>query len=196
MSKRQTLFILLPFVMIFFYQNCSQNGFNDSKQGSDYKVTGIDQSYPAIDLSQENVQEFSFLSNEPVLVTEKGRNIMVMMDLQYKVDLQTREVFKFNPKSGATQKHCLTDAAFQNLKLSLDGTSVCKFLADKSEDQVCSQVVTPAYARVVTVRDTLDLGYAPDSCGTNRLDICEENPNHIKAWIQYFLANLNSQTCE
>lgn len=196
MSRSQTFFILLPFVMIFFYQNCSPNGFDQGKQITDYKVSGIDQSFPPIELSKENVQEISFISNEPVLVNEKGRNIMIMMDLQYKVDLQAREVLKFNPKQGTTQKYCLSEPTFKNLRTALLSTSICKFLAEKDDNEVCSQAVVPAYARLITSRDSLDLGYSTDSCGTNKIDSCESDPNYIKGWIQHFLANLNTQTCE
>ncbi len=197
MNRNQILFIVMPFFLIFGYQNCQrppagESGYTDF---IDPRFSGDTLKVQVIDLSNEVLDALQVKSREVSQVIHAGKSISVIKDIIYDFDIKTGELFVVDEQAGTSQRYCLTQALKDELIQLLQVSSVCKHGVRSNEGQVCAQVMVPGFANLMTTRDQFRLGSSTDSCGSNLIELCGGD-DILKTWFSNFKPRLPELSCQ
>lgn len=192
MNRSQIILIVVPFLLIFGYQNCQKSNFNQAATPSSETVSAFD--VQKIVLAQESLQHLKFQDSHVVQEAHGSTSISVIKNLVYDFDLASGEFHVQDQDAGSDEKYCLSESLKSDVNQLLAAASICKSGPNKIEDRVCAQVMTPAYAILITNRDEFQLGSASDACGSNAVDLCETSLQ-LKDWFQNTKVKLSSLAC-
>jgi hypothetical protein len=192
MNRSQIILIVMPFLLIFGYQNCQKSNFESSKN-SVSSTAGLEAQ--SISLANESVQRIQFKSNKVVQVVRGASSFSVVKNFLYDFDLVSGDFYVKDIQADISEKYCLPEALKNQINLLLSSSSVCKYSAVRTNDQVCTQVIQDGYANLITNRDQFSLGYSSDSCGSNRVDFCGD-PAQIKMWFENIKPLISSLVCQ
>lgn len=187
--------LVFTFVLLFGYQNCSTHNFGDYSSVSAHSSL-IDESFEPIDLSQENIQKVGFRIDKPVAVNHNGKLYNLRQSFKYEVDLSQQRIKLLNDETGDITTYCLTDQLYEDLRARINGSKLCKYRPMLDEDSVCAQQIIEPYSTLVANQQHFFLGAAIDSCGSERVDLCDQNPNVIKEWISALEPQLDDLICQ
>lgn len=185
--ERKILLLIVMVLTLFAYQNCykpksSQDAVSSSSQQE-------------IILADESLQQISFYNKETEQVQKSGNTFSLVTNNQYKIDLVSGKIEKFSAEGQKKSEYCLTSELLNELSDLLSSSKICKKSAVIQDGVVCAQVLQSPYATLVTNREEFNLGYASDSCGTLKIDLCEEAPSMAKGWWTYVYTNLAQLNC-
>jgi hypothetical protein len=190
MNKNQIVLIVAPFLLIFGYQNCQKANFDPAASGVEFSTQK-----QVIPLSEESVEGLQFKSNKAVQVVNGGSSYSVIKSFLYDFDLSTGEINVVDQQSQASERYCLTEAMKSQLQVLIQNSSVCKDGDVAFGGQVCAQVIQEGYANLITNRDHFRLGSSTDSCGSNRVDLCDGSIE-LKNWFESIKPVLSSLSCQ
>lgn len=196
MNRNQIIFIVLPFFLIFGYQNCQRPPADSIALNIDSASQSLETpSVKVVDLSQENIDTLQIKSREVSQTLHGGGTYSVIKDIIYDFDIKTGELFVIDEQAGTNQRYCLTDALKSELSHLLYSSSVCKHGSRYNEGQVCAQVIDQGYANLITTRDQFRLGSSTDSCGSNLVEFCGGDEK-LKTWFDNFKPRLDTLSCQ
>lgn len=174
-------------VILASFQNCQKAPYQDEISSLSKNASGTSSSNK-VNLSEQRVDQVQFISKGPQTVTNNGKTYSLVVNTTQQVDLATGKISVSSDASADVQAYCLTDSLKNELLNIVKASSVCKSTAQSSA-QACSQVLKLPYARIITSNEQFELGSATDGCGSNAVDLCDDQPSLLKG----FAANLNSQ---
>ncbi len=185
--KKVWLGLFLSVVIVLSYQNCYQ----PKKLDGPLTVQSL-----GIKLADENIQKITFSNTENVTVEKNSKVFKLVSQTSYSIDYSTGEMIKSSTASSAQEQYCLTDALFSELKNIINLSSVCKKELQSDGSRVCSQVYQPGYAKIVTNRDSFDLGSSSDGCGSTQIQLCESSSEDmLKGWFQAVRNRVSQLSC-
>ena len=184
------LFLIVTVLILFGYQNCYKPQLNTLAEKNTESV-----SVQEIPLSGENIKEIVFYNKEAETVQKSGNSISLVTSYSYSVDLVSGKILKFSSEDTKKNEYCLTPALLEEIRNLLLSSKVCKTTTQISKDLLCAQMLTPPYARISTSREDFDLGFMADSCGSQKVDLCQEAPSMAKGWWTYVYTNLSQLSC-
>lgn len=167
MKTKNLVFVVL--ILLFTYQNCSQKNFNESALQKSQSVSDM------------QIQQFKFF-------TEDNKT--------YSLQTEAGVLTERSEGSDTFHNYCLTADLFLEIQSILSAATICESQAQLPNDVVCAQVIEPGYAQIVGASEVIQLGYAIDSCGTGRVDLCENQPQALKQWIQSVREQLPDLHCQ
>lgn len=185
MNRNQILLIIVPFLLIFGYQNCQKSSFDPAetslKNSSESTFINDKQTIP---LQNEKLERLQF----KVMNLQNGltvKNSYPISSTKHDVDLMNGVVYVTHPGQNdlVAVKYCLTPDLLKIINSLLYSDSICISSPPRKEGSVCSQVLKEGYASLMTNRDEFELGSATDSCGSRTIDLCQ-NSEKVKSWIE------------
>jgi hypothetical protein len=195
MNRNQIMLIVVPFLLIFGYQNCQKSNFDPATNSLKYPSESVStQDVQTILLANESLEKLHFKSNEVAQVSHGSSQVSVVKSLLYSFDLASGEFHVIDQGAQTDIKYCLSENQKAQVNVLLSAGSICKNGLKVIEGMVCAQVITEGYANIVTNRDEFHLGSATDGCGSNSVDLCEGS-NQLKNWFQSVRANLAHSNC-
>ena len=181
------------FILLFSFQNCQNSSPpNETRsQALNSLSTGA-----AIDLNQESMTSVNFLMSDSKVVHQAGNSYQINYNKKLQIDLKTGEISVTNDLDSQTDSYCLTESLKNELVTILKSSQICKTQPNLPEGQVCTQALRLAYAQVQTQRENFDLGSATDGCGNNAVDLCGDQPNLLKGYIENIKKQYSQLMCQ
>lgn len=168
-------------ILLFSFQNCQKPPYPDVISSQNLKTIG---STGKIDLNQEVVDSVSFLVQATKTVTQAGSFYQINYNKILNIDLKTGIISESSDMSSETVNYCLTESLKDELVAIIKSSQICRTQPTLQEGAVCAQVVKMPYAQLFTSREQFDLGSASDSCGSNGVDLCGDQVNLLKGYIE------------
>lgn len=195
MNRNQIILVVVPFLLIFGYQNCQKSSFDTAatnlKNPSESVTT---QDGQTIVLANESLQGLQFKSSVVSQVPHGSTTVSLVKDLLYNFDLANGEFHVIDQGAQTDLKYCLSENLKSQVNSLLSASSVCKGGSKVVDGVVCTQAIQEGYANIITNRDEIHLGSASDGCGSNAVDLCEGS-TELKAWFSGVQASLGSLSC-
>ncbi len=199
MKRNQLSYIFAVCVLLFGYQNCQQSGAGpDTLTKAGTTSESLSGNPPQeIPLSGESLQSLDYKTEQVVQVTQGSHTFSLLSEVVYKVDLYDGKFSLVNQSTGQVSEHCLSAALKSELDSILAASSICKYdVSHVSDSQVCGQAIQPHYAELVTNRDLFKLGYATDTCGSNKVDLCSDRGAFVKQFFNKVKAQISLLSCQ
>lgn len=185
MKTKHIVFLVL--VLLFSYQNCARNNFSDEAlQPSENKVDGQS-------LADMQVQQLKFFTEQNSEMQKGSHKFYVKTKLNYVLDPETGILAEHDQASGDLKTYCLTQELLIEVRSIISRSSICR--GGPSTTEACAQVIQEPYAELVTANDVIQLGSASDACGSNRVDLCEEQSSVLRGWINSVYNQLPQLGC-
>ena len=157
--------------IVFSFQNCK-------KLASESDVEFL--SVTRIDLAQETLLSAKFFVDDPVTYAR----------VHFKIDLQTGVI-----TDSLLFNYCLSENLRSELNIFLNSSQVCQIRRPFPKDTYCTMAISEPYLELKTVRGEFALGYASDGCATYTVDLCEDQPTALKAWLENLKNTYQQMTC-
>lgn len=186
---------LTGFIVLFSFQNCQKNLFHDEAH-LQISNGAVSLNPNKILLSDQNIKEIYFFSRENENLVKNGNSFTVVTNKTYEIDLESDQIFVGSDFSKTQKTYCLSGELKTELIQILKSSSICKSQKEQNSDRVCSQVMKAAYSRIVTSSDNYELGAASDSCGSNSVDLCGDEPLLLKGYLAHLQAKLQDLNCK
>ena len=183
------ILIIVAGLLVFGFQNCSPSTTQNLLVQDPSNSISQDQT-----TKTESVVGFNFYNEKQEVVNHQGQNFYIQSKAKFSLNLKTLELMEYDEQNTAVNKYCLNELLKEQLELIISESQMCSKPAESGSTQFCAQAIQPAYAEIITQKSKTALGYATDSCGSNRVDFCDAEP--IKAWIKTISDNLNQLSCQ
>lgn len=180
-------------VLLLSFQNCQQPPHPDEISSS-RSVEAI--GFSKIDLNQEPMESLEITLADTKILTKNGNSFQVIYNKQLRIDLNTGAIAESNDLDATVNNYCLPSSMREELVSILRSSQVCKVERTPAAGQFCTQVVVPAYASLITGREQFDLGYAASPCSGLSVDLCDEQPQLLKSYIQAVKNQYQNYICQ
>lgn len=190
MNKKIGFIFLFGLVTIFSYQNCYQPQKQTEKNMDSMPVPN------EVVLVDQSIEKVSF--TESVIINQElnGKIISVKSNSIFEIDYQSGRIFQKDQNTGEVlNQYCLQSELKSELVQILETSKVCFTEKEIPAGQVCATVIQNPYSKILTSKEEYKLGYATDSCESQKVDLCDNNGELLKGWWKHVYTNLNSQTC-
>jgi hypothetical protein len=182
--------VFLVIVLFFSYQNCSQKNLS----GPIGQKTE-DASIESQSLSDLQVQQVKFYTEQNSEMQKGSHKFLVRTKKNYVLDPETGVLAEHDQATGDLNTYCLSHELLIEMRSIISRSSVCRSGPVAQSQIACAQVVLEPYAEIVTVSDVIQLGSASDACGSNKIDLCEDQSTVLKGWIETVHSQLPQLTC-
>lgn len=195
MKKYWVASTLLGLMLLFSFQNCQRPPYKDELNNSlNQTVSTQDVLGNKLSLANESIDQLNLYSEAVKQVTDQGRTYGLIVQKVLAVNTHTGEILvKDNTSDQIQGRYCLTPDLKNELKNILASSSVCK--DDTVKTGMCSQVLSKPYASIITAREQFDLGTATDSCGSNKIDLCDGQTELLKGFAAAVTRQLLQMPC-
>lgn len=187
--------IAVGLITLLSFQNCQKAPYQDEINLAKNGTTSGNSSLK-VNLAEQRVSEVQFLSEENQSITKNGRTFTIVVNSTSFVDLATGKIKVVSDLDGGSQNYCLTEDLKNELLNIVKSSSVCKLGNQIPSGSACTQALKLPYARIVTTNEQFDLGGASDGCGSNAVDLCEQQPDLLKGFAANLRAKLATLGCQ
>lgn len=199
MNKLQSIIVFVS-LLLFGYQNCSvsteskwaQNANTVSGTTTTFGASGSSSTIQTVFGQQSSVQKISFYDRESVSATNSK---IVSVENRYVIDLNSGQIQLLDADEKFVRHYCLNEKFKTDLANILYGSKVCKTNPQLPEGTVCAEIFKMPYAEVETENDVVPLGSASNSCGSNSIDLCDDQSGVLKNWFKEFKTQLEQLNC-
>lgn len=178
--------IFLVIVLFFSYQNCSQKQFADETS----KPENIVSSQKLSDLQVQNIKFFTEKDSE---IQKGSHKFYVKTKTLYSLDTESGVLAEHDQAADTLNTYCLNPELLSEVRAIISTSSICR--SGHSAAEACAQVITEPYAELITASEVIQLGSASDACGSNKVDLCEDQPSALKGWIESVHSQLPQLGC-
>ncbi|AZZ35723.1 hypothetical protein CIK05_02545 [Bdellovibrio sp. qaytius] len=187
MKMKITAVVFLVITLMFSYQNCSQKQFTaETSQNS--KDVVVSQS-----LTDLQVLNFKFSVDQDSEIQKGSHKFYVKTKKHYSLDAGSSVLAENDEVTNALNTYCLTTELVEEVHAIFAKSSVCR--GGKSTAEACAQVMVEPYAELSTANEVIRLGSASDACGSNKVDLCEDQSSLLRGWIQTVRSELPNLHC-
>lgn len=192
--KAAWAYSLAVLVLFISFQNCQKPPHPDELGSQNVYAAGV---VSKVDLSHESVKSVEFIVTDlKSIVHTTGNTIQVKYQKFLDIDMVSGNITVTNDIDASVENYCLTNDLTAELNSILHSSEVCKRGAVASADtNVCAQVIHEAYANLFTDREQFSLGYASDACGSNAIDLCGEQADLLRGYIQNLKSEYSALSC-
>lgn len=179
--------IFLVIVLFFSYQNCSQKQFADETSQQSQNIVSSQK------LSELQVQNLKFFTEQDSEIQKGDHKFYVKTKTLYSLDTESGVLAEHDQAADTLNTYCLNTELLNEIRSLISSSSICR--SGRSTAEACAQVIVEPYAELVTVSDVIQLGSASDACGSNKVDLCEDQPSALKGWIESVHSHLPQLGC-
>lgn len=180
-------------VALLSFQNCQKAPYQDEINLS--TNANVVSSGNKINLSEQRVSEIDFISTDAQTVFKNGHTFSILANQTTQVELVTGKISYSSDTTNEVKFYCLTEDLKNELLNIVKSSSVCKGSFIPATGQVCNQALRLPYANIVTTNEKFELGSATDGCGSNAVDLCEQQASLLKGFAANLKAKLTTLTC-
>lgn len=173
------------------FQNCQKAPTADSVSNAAVDLQNVSSK---IDLSAQKITAVSFLFTETETIAKSAKFYQISVNKELTIDLLSGEMLFTSDTAASSTKYCLTETLKDELVSILKAAQICKG-GNLSEGKMCAQVMKLPYAVLTAEKDTYPLGSATDGCGSNSMDLCEDQSTSLKAYFASLKSKYTSFTC-
>lgn len=184
--------IVAVFIILFSFQNCQKPPHPDEISG---QALSSVRSTDKIDLSQLALNSVNFIVQDTQVVTKAGNSYQVNYNKTLQIDLKTGVITESSDLSAETFSYCLNTGLKNELISILKSSQVCKNQPKLPTGTVCTQVIKLPYAQLFTSGEQFDLGSSSDGCGSNSIDLCENQSDSLKGYIEALKKQYKQLAC-
>jgi len=184
--------IVAVFILLFSFQNCQNPPHPD--EINNLSLNSAENSN-SIDLKQQALTSINFIVSDSKVVTKAGNSYQINYNKIFEIDLTTGLIFETSDLNAETEKYCLSESLKNELVSILKSSQVCKEQPSLPAGTICTQALKLPYAQLFTQSGQHDLGSATDGCGNNSVDLCNDQPSLLKAYIENFKNHYLQLTC-
>jgi hypothetical protein len=182
------------FILLISFQNCQQPPHPDELSGASTLASNT-VSATKVDLNAEAVDSVQFMMEDTKVVSRAGNNYQVKYNKTLEINLQTGGMTETSDVDSAVNTYCLSETMKNELVSILKSSQVCRSENKLAAGRVCAQSVKLPYASVTTSSGSYDLGWASDACGSNTIDLCDDQANTLKGFIAAVKSNYTQMAC-
>ncbi len=182
--------IITAAVGFFAFQNCQKSPHANDIAGP----TDSSAKNSVSKLSETKLSKIDFIFPETEQIEKAGQSYSLEVNKTLEIDLSNGRMVLKSDASQITETYCLTETLHQELLQILKSSEICKS-APAKEGQICTQVMKLPYAILHTEKETIELGSATDGCGSNSMDLCGEQAQHIQGFWAQVKPNIRSYKC-
>ncbi len=179
--------IFLVVVLFFSYQNCSQKQFADETSQKSQNVVSSQK------LSDLQVQNLKFFTEKDSEIQKGDHKFYVKTKTLYSLDTESGVLAEHDQAADTLNTFCLNTELLNEIRSLISSSSICR--SGPSTAEACAQVITDPYAELVTAGDLIQLGSASDACGSNKIDLCDDQSSVLKGWIESVHSQLPQLGC-
>lgn len=179
MKKEVSGILASVFVLLISFQNCQKPPYPDELNSSIISAFSN-----RADLGLESIRAVVFLIPATQTVVKAGNNYQLNYNKVLTIDVNTGVMTESSDVVATTAEFCLTTVLKNELISILKSSQVCTKQPALPAGTICSQVLKLAYAQVLTSNAQYELGSASDGCGSNSVDLCDDQPNILKGYIE------------
>lgn len=191
--KQVIAFGIMTILMLFSFQNCQKTPFPDEMTAQNLQSSVANNK---VDLKNESIESVNFLIEENKTVQQAGHTYQVKYLKNLQIDLGTGIILESSDVDTNTENYCLTDELKSELIILLSSSQVCTTQPDIPANTLCTQVMKMPYAQVLTDKQQYNLGSATDGCGSNSVDLCDEQANLLKGYLQSLKQKYKQLSCQ
>lgn len=181
MKKLITSITASAFILLISFQNCQKPPYPDEINGLNVNAVP---SLGKIDLSKEEIISINFVIQDTQAVTKAGNTYQINYNKILEIDLKTGIIRESSDLDSTSSTFCLSESLKNELVSILKSSQVCRKQPTLPSGTVCTQVMKMPYAQLMTLGAQFDLGSATDGCGSNSLDLCDDQPDILKGYIE------------
>jgi len=185
--------VLGVLILLFSFQNCQNSQPSDEINEKALNSVGV--AANSIDLNQEAMERVDFIIPASKVVSQANHTYQINYNKILKIDIKTGAILESSDLDATTATYCLSESLKNKLMSILNSSQICKASPNLPAGTMCSQVMRPPYAQLLTNREQYDLGSATDSCGNNSVDLCGDQANLLKIYIENFKNQYKQLLC-
>lgn len=185
MKIKSILFLVV--VLFFCYQNCSQQKLSGETSQKSQNVVSSQK------LSDLQVQNLKFFTEKDSEIQKGDHKFYVKTKTLYSLDTESGVLAEHDQAADTLNTYCLNTELLNEIRSLISDSSICR--SGPSTAEACAQVITDPYAELVTASDMIQLGSASDACGSNKIDLCDDQSSVLKGWIESVHSQLPQLGC-
>lgn len=190
MKKEVASVAISVLVLLISFQNCQKPPYPDELNSSNISTFSN-----RADLGLESIRVVGFIVPATQTVIKAGNTYQINYNKVLTIDVNTGVITESSDIAATTAEFCLTAALKNELISILKSSQVCTRQPSLPAGTMCSQVLKLAYAQVVTSNAQYELGSASDGCGSNSIDLCDDQPNVLKGYIEAIKNQYQQLSC-
>lgn len=184
--------IIAVFILLFSFQNCQNSQHPDEVHDQALNTVG---SSSSVELNQKAIESISFIIKDSKIITKAGNTYELVYNKTLQLDLKTGIIVETSDSDNETANYCLSESLKNELISILKSSKVCQTQPNLPEGTICSQAMKLPYAQLFTDKEQYDLGSATDGCGSNSIDLCEDQSNLLKGYIENLKKEYQQMGC-
>ncbi len=189
MRKEAISLIASSFVLLVSFQNCQKPPYPDEIAG--LSTTSISK----VDLGKESLISVKFQVPATKSVVQAGNTYQLNYLKSLLIDLRSGVLTESSDVDAASKRFCLSEDLKNELLNLLKSSQVCNRDPGSTGGSACAMVIREPYAIVVSSRLQFDLGFASDGCGHGSIDLCDDQPVALKAFIEGIKNHYQQLSC-
>ena len=190
MKKEVSSILVAVFILLISFQNCQKPPYPDELNSSNINAFSN-----RTDLGLEAIRVAVFMIPATQTVVKAGNSYQINYNKVLTIDVNTGVITESSDVAATTTEFCLNSALKSELISILKSSQVCTKQPVLPPGTMCSQVLKLAYAQVVTSNAKYELGSASDGCGSNSVDLCDDQPNILKGYIEAIKNQYQQLSC-
>lgn len=190
MKNEVASILVAVFVLLISFQNCQKPPYPDELNSSNVNAFSN-----RADLGLETIREVAFTIPSTKTVVKAGNSYQINYNKVLTIDVSTGVITESSDIAPTTTEFCLNSALKNELINILKSSQVCTKQPVLPPGTMCSQVLKLAYAQIVTSKTQYELGSASDGCGSNSVDLCDDQPNILKGYIEAIKNQYQQLSC-
>ena len=190
MKKKVASLIASVFVLLISFQNCQKPPYPDEINSSNLNAFSN-----RTDLGLESIRTVVFTIPVTQTVVKAGNSYQINYNKALSIDVNTGVITESSDMDATKSEYCLSSALKNELVSILKSSQICIKHPILPAGTMCSQALRLAYAQVVTSRAQYELGSATDGCGSNSVDLCDDQANILKGYIEAVKKQYQQLSC-
>lgn len=178
------------FVLFISFQNCQKPPYPDELNSSNINAYSNRK-----DLGIDAVQTIILLVPATQSVIKAGNTYQINYNKLLSINVNTGILTESSDVSATTAQYCLNIALKNELISILKSSQVCTKQPVLPAGTMCSQVLKLPYAQLITANSQYNLGSASDGCGSNSVDLCDEQSVILKGFIEAIKNQYQEMSC-
>lgn len=179
MKKEAVSLLVSVFVLLVSFQNCQKPPYPDELNSSNISAFSN-----RADLGVESIRSVAFIIPATQTVVKAGNTYQINYNKVLTIDINTGVITESSNIAATKAEFCLTADLKNELISILKASQVCTKQPELPNGTMCSQVLKLPYAQVLTSNGQFELGSASDGCGSNSVDLCDDQSDILKGYIE------------
>ena len=190
MKKEVASIFASVLILLISFQNCQKPPYADEINGAN-----IDAYSNSVDLGREVIQKVGFAFAATQTLIKAGNSYQVNYNKVLTIDVNSGAIIESSDIAPTKSDYCLSAALKNELVSILKSSQVCTRQPVLPAGTMCTQVLKLPYAQVVTAKAQYELGSATDGCGSNSVDLCDDQANILKGYIEALKKQYQQLSC-